>query len=464
VPNKHEFANMASKDTYEIFVVEDDKWYNNFLQYVISLNPEYSVRTFFNAKDCFDNLHLKPKLITVDYSMPDMNGTELIRKIKDASVDSQIIVISGQEDVSTAVELLKLGVFDYILKDEDTKNRLLNSIQNARSNQVLREEILDLREEVAKKYDFSNSIIGNSDAIKKTYSLIEKAAGSKITVSVTGETGTGKELVAKAIHYNSDRKKLPFVAVNVAAIPKELIESELFGHEKGAYTGADARRIGKFEQANKGTIFLDEIGEMDINIQAKLLRVLQEKEVTRVGGNQTIPIDVRIIVATHKDLNEEVQGSRFREDLYYRLLGLPISLPPLRDRGNDIILITKHIIDEFCKENAIKKVNLSSEAQKKLLGYNFPGNVRELKAIVELACVMCDNSVIEPENITFNSGKSLNNLLMQEMSLDDYTNLIIKTYLDKYDDNVISVAKKLNIGKSTIYRILKSESYQNLAK
>ncbi|NDC30476.1 MAG: sigma-54-dependent Fis family transcriptional regulator [Bacteroidetes bacterium] len=455
---------MASKDTYEIFVVEDDKWYNNFLQYVISLNPEYSVRTFFNAKDCLDNLYLKPKLITVDYSMPDMNGTELIRKIKEASVDSQVIVISGQEDVSTAVELLKLGVFDYILKDEDTKNRLLNSIQNARSNQVLREEILDLREEVAKKYDFSASIIGNSDAIKKTYSLIEKAAGSKITVSVTGETGTGKELVAKAIHYNSDRKKLPFVAVNVAAIPKDLIESELFGHEKGAFTGADARRIGKFEQANKGTIFLDEIGEMDINIQAKLLRVLQEKEVTRVGGNQAIPIDVRIIVATHKDLNEEVQGSRFREDLYYRLLGLPISLPPLRDRGNDIILITKHIIDEFCKENKIKKVSLGNEAQKKLLAYNFPGNIRELKAIVELACLMCDDSVIEPENITFTSGKSMNNLLMQEMSLDDYTNLIIKNYLDKYDDNVISVAKKLNIGKSTIYRILKSESYQNLTK
>jgi DNA-binding NtrC family response regulator len=455
---------MASKDTYEIFVVEDDKWYNNFLQYVISLNHEYSVRTFFNAKDCLYNLYLKPKLITVDYSMPDMNGTELIRKIKDASVDSQVIVISGQEDVSTAVELLKLGVFDYILKDEDTKNRLLNSIQNARSNQVLREEILDLREEVAKKYDFSTSIIGNSDAIKKTYSLIEKAAGSKITVSVTGETGTGKELVAKAIHYNSDRKKLPFVAVNVAAIPKDLIESELFGHEKGAFTGADARRIGKFEQANKGTIFLDEIGEMDINIQAKLLRVLQEKEVTRVGGNQSIPIDVRIIVATHKDLNEEVQGSRFREDLYYRLLGLPISLPPLRDRGNDIILITKHIIDEFCKENKIKKVSLGNEAQKKLLAYNFPGNIRELKAIVELACLMCDDSVIEPENISFTSGKSMNNLLMQEMSLDDYTNLIIKTYLDKYDDNVISVAKKLNIGKSTIYRILKSESYQNLTK
>ncbi len=453
---------MASKDTYEIFVVEDDKWYNNFLQYIISLNPEYTVRTFFNAKDCLDNLHLKPNLITVDYSMPDMNGSELIRKIKDASNDSQIIVISGQEDVSTAVELLKLGVFDYIIKDEDTKNRLLNTIQNARNNQVLREEILVLRDEVAKKYDFSNSIIGNSDAIKKTYSLIEKAASSKITVSVTGETGTGKELVAKAIHYNSDRKKLPFVAVNIAAIPRELIESELFGHEKGAFTGADARRIGKFEQANKGTIFLDEIGEMDINIQAKLLRVLQEKEVTRVGGNQSVALDVRVIVATHKDLNEEVQAARFREDLYYRLLGLPVNLPPLRDRGNDIILISKYIIEEFCKENKIKKVTLSNDAQKKLLGYNFPGNVRELKAIIELACVMCDDNNIEPTNITFNTGKSLNNLLQQEMSLDEYTNLIIKTYLTKYDDNVISVAKKLNIGKSTIYRIIKSDSYQNI--
>lgn len=450
--------------SYKVFIVEDDKWYNNFLKYTVSLNPEYVVESFFNSKDVLANLHKKPDLITVDYSLPDIKGDELIRKLKDQLPDVQIIVISGQEDVQTAVQLLKLGVYDYILKDEDTKHRLLNTIQNARSNASLKEEIVSLREEVAKKYDFSNTIIGNSDAIKKCFALIEKAAASKIVVSVTGETGTGKELVAKAIHYHSDRKKMPLVAVNIAAIPKDLIESELFGHEKGAFTGADARRIGKFEQANKGTIFLDEIGEMDITMQAKLLRVLQEKEVTRVGGNQSIPLDVRIIVATHRNLATEVKEGRFREDLYYRLLGLQIALPPLNERGNDIILLCKHFIDDYCKENKIKKITMSTEAQKKLFNYHFPGNIRELKAIIELACVMCDNGVIQESDLTFNSEKSLNNILIQEMSLDDYNNLIIKNYLEKYDNNVLTVAKKLNIGKSTIYRMLKSETFDKIKK
>lgn len=447
-----------SYQNYKVFIVEDDKWYNNFLQYTVSLNPEYIVESFFNAKDALANLHKKPDLITVDYSLPDIKGDELIKKIKDQLPDVQIIVISGQEDVQTAVQLLKLGVYDYILKDEDTKHRLLNTIQNARSNTSLKEEIVSLREEVAKKYDFSNTIIGNSDAIKKCFTLIEKAAASKIVVSITGETGTGKELVAKAIHYHSERKKMPLVTVNVAAIPKELIESELFGHEKGAFTGADARRIGKFEQANKGTIFLDEIGEMDITMQAKLLRVLQEKEVTRVGGNQSISLDVRIIVATHRNLANEVKEGRFREDLYYRLLGLQIALPPLNERGNDIILLCKHFIDDYCKENKSKKITLSSDAQKKLFNYHFPGNIRELKAIIELACVMCDHHVIQETDLTFNTEKSMNNILIQEMSLDDYNNLIIKNYLEKYDNNVLTVAKKLNIGKSTIYRLLKADN------
>jgi DNA-binding NtrC family response regulator len=451
-------------DSYKVFIVEDDKWYNNFLQYTVSLNPEYLVESFFTAKDILSNLHKKPDLITVDYSLPDIKGDELIRKIKDQLPDVQIIVISGQEDVQTAVQLLKLGVYDYILKDEDTKHRLLNTIQNARSNASLKEEIVSLREEVAKKYDFSNTIIGNSEAIKKCFALIEKASTSKIVVSITGETGTGKELVAKAIHYHSERKKMPLVTVNVAAIPKDLIESELFGHEKGAFTGADARRIGKFEQANKGTIFLDEIGEMDITMQAKLLRVLQEKEVTRVGGNQSIPLDVRVIVATHRNLANEVKEGRFREDLYYRLLGLQIALPPLNERGNDIILLCKHFIDDYCKENKIKKITLSTEAQKKLFNYHFPGNIRELKAIVEIACVMCNDGVIQETDLTFNTEKSLNNILIQEMSLDDYNNLIIKNYLEKYDNNVLMVAKKLNIGKSTIYRMLKSESFDKNKK
>ncbi len=430
----------------------------------MQLNPDYEVHTFENGKDCLDNLHQKPDLITVDYSLPGMNGVELIKKIKDLDESIQLIVISGQEDVGTAVELLKLGVFDYIIKNEDTKPRLLNSVQNGLINVTLKTEITELREDLGKKYDFSKTIIGNSDALKKTFSLIEKAASSKITVSITGETGTGKELVAKAIHYNSERKRNPFVAVNVAAIPKELIESELFGHEKGAFTGADARRIGKFEQAIKGTIFLDEIGELDLNLQAKLLRVLQEREVTRIGSNTAIAIDVRIIVATHKNLAQEVQDGRFREDLYYRLLGLPIHLPPLRDRGNDVIHLAKFFIDEYAGENKTGKITLSNDAQKKLMDYSYPGNIRELKAIIELACVMCDNNLIETKDITYNSEKSINNILSQEMTFDDYSNLIIKFYLDKYDDNVIAVAKKLNIGKSTIYRIMKTDSFQKIYK
>ncbi len=454
----------ADKTHFKIFIVEDDTWYRNFLNYSLQLNPDYEVMTFENGKDCLNSLHLKPDLITVDYSLPGMNGSELIKKIKEFDDSIQLIIISGQDDVGTAVELLKLGVFDYLIKNEDTKHRLLNSAQNALTNTSLKTEIKELREDLGKKYDFSKTIIGNSDLLKKTFSMIEKAATSKITVSITGETGTGKELVAKAIHYQSERKKNPFVPVNVAAIPRELIESELFGHEKGAFTGADARRIGKFEQAIKGTIFLDEIGELDLNVQAKLLRVLQEREVTRIGSNQTIPIDVRIIVATHKNLAQEVQEGRFREDLYYRLLGLPIHLPPLRDRGNDVVHLAKFFIDEYCKENKTGKISLSNDAQKKLLDYNYPGNIRELKAIIELACVLCEEGNIESKDITYNSEKSINNILSQEMSFDDYTNLIIKVYLERYDDNVIMVAKKLDIGKSTIYRIMKTESFQKLMK
>ena len=247
---------MASeKSHFKIFVVEDDTWYRNFLNYSLQLNPDYEVHTHESGKDCLNNLYLKPDLITVDYSMPGMNGAELIKKIKEFDENIQIIIISGQDDVGTAIELLKLGVFDYLIKNEDTKPRLLNSAQNALYNTRLKSEIKELRIDLGKKYNISKTILGNSDLLKKTFSLIEKASTSKITVSLSGETGTGKELVAKAIHYNSDRKTFPFVTVNVAAIPRELIESELFGHEKGAFTGADARRIGKFEQAIKGTIF-----------------------------------------------------------------------------------------------------------------------------------------------------------------------------------------------------------------
>ena len=311
-----------------------------------------------------------------------------------------------------------------------------------------------LKDALKKNFDFSKVIIGQSDAINSVFKLIEKAARTNITVSITGETGTGKEMVAKAIHYNSSKHKYPFVALNVAAIPPDLLESELFGYEKGAFTGANGKRIGKFEEANKGTIFLDEIAEMDLHLQAKILRVLQEREITRIGGNSTVHLDVRIIVATHKNLLKEVQNKTFREDLYYRLLGLTIELPPLRERGNDFLILAKHFIHSFCSDNRLPLKTLSAEAISKLKQYDFPGNIRELKSIIELAIVMAEKETILASDINIDNSDHIGNLLNKETSLKEYERQIIQFFLNKYNQDVLMVSKKLDIGKSTIYRMM----------
>jgi transcriptional regulator with PAS, ATPase and Fis domain len=285
---------------------------------------------------------------------------------------------------------------------------------------------------------------------------MDKASTSNITVSITGETGTGKELVAKSIHFNSQRKAKSFVAVNVAAIPKDLIESELFGHEKGAFTGAISQRIGKFEEANKGTLFLDEIGELDINLQAKLLRVLQEKEFSRIGSNDIIKTDCRIIVATHKNLLKEVKKGNFREDLYYRILGLPIHLPPLREREHDVLLIAKYVIEQFCKENKLPVKSLSVEAKKLLLLQPFPGNIRQLKSMLELACVMSDSEEIIPEHLDIMMPQHIDINDKEHLTLKQYTTRIIQHYLDSNEYDVNKVAALLDIGRSTIYRMITS--------
>ncbi len=453
---------MYKKEALKIFVVEDDPTYSKFLRYVLDLNPDFEVSFFDTGKDCIAKLHEHPPIITLDYSLPDMTGEEVLKEIKELSPQSNVIVISAQDKIGTAVELLKQGAYDYIAKDEETKDRLLNAINNARNNASLVEEINHLREEISEKYEFGKSIKGNSAEIKKTFALLEKAVKTSITVSITGETGTGKELVAKAIHYNSNRKKKKLVTVNIAAIPKDLIESELFGHEKGAFTGANTRRIGKFEEAKGGTIFLDEIGEMDINLQAKLLRVLQEKEVTRIGGNEVVKTDTRVVVATHRNLADQVKSGNFREDLYYRLLGLSIHLPPLRDRGSDIILIGKYLLKQFCKENEMDELAINKEAQEKLLTYNFPGNIRELKSIVELAAVMTDADEIQADDITFNNLSQEKNFIFEEMTLQFYSYKIIRHFLDKYDNDITKVAEKLDIGKSSIYRYLKEMETENI--
>lgn len=446
---------MYEKDPVKIFVVEDDPAYSKFLKFVLGLNPDFEVTFFTTAKEFISNLHRRPSIVTLDYSLPDMAGEKVLKEIRDFDPDISVIIVSAQEKIGTAVELLKIGAFDYISKDEDAKDRILNSINNARNKNSLIREIDRLKLEITEKYEFEKSIIGTSPAIKKIFGLLEKAVKTNITVSITGETGTGKELVAKAIHYGSSRKNKSFVAVNIAAIPKDLIESELFGHEKGAFTGANSRRLGRFEEAEGGTIFLDEIGEMELGLQSKLLRVLQEKEISRVGGNQVIKLDVRILVATHRNLSEEVKKGKFREDLYYRLLGLPVHLPPLREREQDILLLAKYFLDQFIKENQLKKLKLTQEAQEKLLQHTFPGNVRELKSIIELAAVMADNGEIKAADITFNSSSTEQSLLLREMTLQEYSYRIIRMLLDKYDNNVLEVAKRLDIGKSSIYRYLK---------
>ena len=443
-------------NSFKIFIVEDDPLYGEMLKYHLSLNPDNEVIKFETGSECLKNLYQNPSLISLDYSLPDMSGFDVIKKVREFNPEIPIVIVSGQEDVAVAVKLLKDGAYDYFVKDEDTKERLWNTLKNIKERLELKEEINVLKEEIGKKYEFKRIIKGNSPAIKQIFQLIEKATYTNITVSLYGETGTGKELVAKAIHYNSSRTRYSFVPINVTAIPSELIESEFFGHEKGSFTGANSRKIGKFELANKGTIFLDEIGEMDLNMQAKLLRVIQEKELTRVGGNKPVKFDARVIVATNRNLAKEVQKGNFREDLYYRLLGLPIEIPPLRFRGNDILLLAKFFVDEFCKENKMAKMEISSKAQEKLMKYPFPGNVRELKAIMELSCVMTNSEIIEEDHISFNSTNAKSDFLLEEDSLEGYTKKIIKFYLQKYNNNVMVVAKKLDIGKSTIYRMLKN--------
>jgi len=442
---------------YKIYIIEDDPWYGELLKYHLSMNPDYEVTLFTKAKDGLDSLYKKPDVVCIDYSLPDMTGEKLLQKIKAEDTAIPVVVISGQEQISVAVNLLKAGASDYIIKDNNAKDLLWNSILKSRERANLQQEVEILKEQLEQKFSFEKTILGQSPALKKVFSLVEKAARSNINVSITGETGTGKELVAKAIHFNSDRKKKPFVAVNMAAIPKELLESELFGHEKGAFTGAIGQKTGKFEESQGGTLFLDEIAEMDLSMQNKILRVLQEREVVKVGGNRTVKLNIRILSATHKNLADEVKKGTFREDLYYRLIGLPIALPPLRQRGNDILILARQFVDDFCKENKIKPVSFSQEAKAKLMAYNFPGNVRELKALMDLAALMSDGKEIREEDITFSSLKSGDLFNSQEKSLRSYTCDVVSFYLKKYNNDVMEVARRLDIGKSTIYNMIKDK-------
>ena len=444
--------------SYKVFIVEDNKLYAQVLKKQL-IDNQYQVRVFYNGKDCISNLDDQPDVITLDYTLPDMTGHEVLKEIQKKSPGSHVIIISAQESINTAIELMKNGAYDYIMKAPDTREKLTNIIKNIYQSDQLKEENTRLKDAIKDHYSFRKLIKGNSREIDHVFGLMEKASQTNISVSISGETGTGKELVAKGIHYNSGRSNKPFIAVNVSAIPEGLVESELFGHEKGAFTGADFKKLGKFEQSNGGTLFLDEIADLDMNVQAKLLRVIQERELTRLGGTDIIPLDVRILTATHKNLASLVSEGKFRQDLYYRLLGLPIELPPLRQRGNDIILLAKHFVNEFCKENSMNPKNITEEAKQLLRTYHYPGNIRELKAVMELACVMTNGESIKPSHLNMSVDENVQNLLSSEKSLEEYNYEIVKHFLNKYNQNVRLVAKKLGIGKSTIYRMLQKKEF-----
>jgi two-component system response regulator AtoC len=390
----------AAATTYKVFIVEDDEFLGSIMKRTLEKISDAEVHLFKTPQECLDSLHLNPDVVSIDYYLPGMTGMEMMEKIRNYNNTINCIIVSGQEKVDIVLELYKKGAMDYIMKDDNAVANLENSVKKIFDNLRLKKQVEILQDQIIDRNKYSN-IVGNSPSILKVLKMIQKVENNSIMVLISGESGTGKELVARAIHYGSPRNRKPFVTVNMGAIPADLIESELFGHEKGAFTDARDRRIGKFEEADQGTIFLDEIGEMDLFLQTKILRVLQEKEVTRIGSNKSIKLDARVIAATNKNLSVEVKEGRFREDLFYRLQGFLIHLPPLRERGEDIIILSKSFLNAFCKANNMQTVSLSKEVMKILLEYPWPGNVRELKAVIERAALLCENATITPEDIVF---------------------------------------------------------------
>jgi two-component system response regulator AtoC len=384
---------------FHISVIESDAWYGQQLQYHLSQNPDYEVALYASGKAFFSGVRERPDLVTIDFLLPDSDGDQLFKKITQLYPSLPVIVISAQRKIGIAVGLLKLGATDYLVKDEHTRQALWNAVRVVRKNAALNHPALPLAP--TSPHGFGALLNGNSPAMLHTLDMMGRAARIPVNVSISGETGTGKKLVAKAIHQHSERQKGPFVAVNIAAIPSELVESELFGHEKGAFPGASSRKIGKFEEANGGTLFLDEIGDLNPVMQSRLLRVLQEREMQRVGGTDTIKLNVRLVTATRKNLTEEVRKGTFRESLYFRIMGLPIVLPPLRERGPDIMVLAQHFLAAFCQQCQKLPLLLSAAAQAKLAGYDYPGNVRELKTVLERAAVLSNGHEIRPADILF---------------------------------------------------------------
>jgi DNA-binding NtrC family response regulator len=389
---------MDKKYVTRIFIIEDDKVMSKLLKFSLDQNDLYDVSVFESGEAFFENIHLAPDIVLIDYNLPGMSGMEILKRIKQLNPDIATVLLSAQEKLEVVVEAYNQGVNAYVIKNNNVIFELNNALRNLIVGANLRKEVTELREQILDRNKY-RMIVGDSAPILRVLRLIQKVEKSNLITLITGESGTGKEVVAASIHYNSARSKKPFVPVNMAAIPVDLIESELFGHEKGAFTGANYKRIGKFEEANEGTIFLDEIGEMSPDLQSKLLRVLQDNKITRVGSNKEIKLDIRVIAATNKDLPQRVKEGKFRDDLMYRLQGFLIHLPPLRERENDVIILAKNFLENFCRENRMAVKSLTPGAAKRLMSHDWPGNVRELKAVIERAALLTDSDKIGEDDI-----------------------------------------------------------------
>ncbi len=379
-----------------ILVVDDEVGARESLKMI--LKGDYQIFLAKNAEEAFRQIDLHiPDVILLDLILPDMDGLRVLERIKQRLPDQIIIMITATKTVKTAVEAMKLGAYDYITKPFDV-DELRLIIHRALSTRALKEENQRLWMEVDRSFGFDN-IIGKSKEMKEIFKVVKQVADTRSTVLIMGESGTGKELISRAIHYHSPRRNHPFVTINCAAIPETLIESELFGHEKGAFTNAIEKKLGRFEVAHQGTLFLDEIGELSLMTQAKILRFLEEKEFNRVGGSKTIKVDVRLITATNKDLPQLVKKGQFREDLYYRINVVPILLPPLRERREDIPLLINHFIQKFSEENKKEVKGVSQQAMELLMNYEWPGNVRELENLIERIIALTPNQTIEANEL-----------------------------------------------------------------
>jgi DNA-binding NtrC family response regulator len=446
-----------------IFLVDDEDSILKMLTHWVKNQWNYKIKTFTNGQTVIDSLSDDPDLILLDIMLPDINGNEVLNKIKLRNPNLPVIMLSAQGSVEVALESIRLGAFDYFPKPID-KNRLEPAIRNAIKNYDLEREVEKLKENIVREFSFDN-IISADKKMQDAFKMVSKVLDNEITVLITGESGTGKELIARAIHYNGKRKNAPFVVVNCASIPRELLESELFGHEKGSFTGAHTRKIGKFEHAKGGTIFLDEIGEMEMSLQAKILRVIQQKEFDRIGGNEIIKTDVRIISATNRDLKVAVDNKQFREDLYYRLSSFPIHILPLRERKGDIVILIDHFIKTFNKKLGKEIKNVSKGVMKILYDYDWPGNVRELENTIERCMILTDGTHIETDTLPTNITDRLKTVTISQSGnmFGDDAQIIpfeklkeeaIKHALKATKGNIVEAARKLKIGRATLYRLM----------